>query len=280
MVRQMPKQPDREEFTDEMLMAYVDGEMDVRDRERLSERLAQDAGLRERLDVFSTTDRSLGRHYDDVLNQPVPPHLLDLVRNADVKQRPAGLMQRIAARLRGDAGLFAAPRLGLAAASTTAALVVGIGLGTWLNSGPRAPSADRLALLSIEDNHLWAHGALEDALERVGSGESKSWEETPGEAGKIVPVLTFKDRAGQFCREYAVTASREASAVGIACRRDTGKWSIEIHTAQPADATGAAPFRPASGRGIERLNALMTEMSDGEPLTLDQEEAAIRNDWR
>lgn len=280
MVRQMPKQSDSEDLTDEMLMAYVDGEIDVKDRERLSERLAQDAELRKRLDVFNTTGRSLGRHYDDVLHQPVPPHLLDLVRNADVEQRPVGLMQQIAARLRGRGGLFAAPRAGLVAASVAAALFVGVGLGTWLNSGAIVPSADQVALLSIENNHLWATGALEDALERVGSGQSKSWEEAPGQSGKIIPVLTFKDRAGQFCREYAVTGSPEASAVGIACRRDTSKWSIEIHTAQPADATDAAPFRPASSGGIERLNALMTEMSDGDPLTLDQEQAAIGNGWR
>ena len=275
----MPKQRDSEEFTDEMLMAYVDGEIDAKDRERLSEQLAHDTELQHRLEAFSATGRSLGRHYDDVLNEPVPPHLLDLVRNADVGTRPTSFMQRIAARL-GGGGAFTTPRFGLAAASAAAALVVGIGLGTWFRDGPVTPAASQFALLSIENNHLWARGALEDALERVGSGQSKSWEEASGAAGNIVPVLTFKDRAGQFCREYAVTGSPEASAVGIACRRDTGKWSIEIHTAQPADATGADTFRPASSGGIERLNALMTEMSDGDPLTLDQEEAAIRNEWR
>ncbi len=276
----MPKQRDSEDFTDEMLMAYVDGEIDAAQRERLSERLAEDAELRERLKVFRETDRSLNRHYDDVLHQPVPAHILDLVRNADVKTQPEGLIQRIAARLRGRPGAVSGPRMRWVAASAAAALAVGIGIGTWLDTGPVTPAGDRFALLSVNNNHLWAQGALKDALERVGSGDEKSWEAAPGETGKIYPVLTFKDRAGQFCREYAVTASPEASAVGIACRRNTGRWSIEIHTAQPADASGGAPFRPASSGGIERLNALMTEMSDGDPLDLDQEEQAIKNGWR
>lgn len=276
----MPKQHDSENITDEMLMAYADGEIDAEQREHLSERLAHDAGLRKRLEVFRETDRTLSRHYDDVLHQPVPAHLLDLVRNADVKTQPEGTIRRIAAWLRGNAGTSAAPRVGWAAASAAAALAVGIGIGTWLESGPVTPAGDRFALLSVDNNHLWAQGALKDALEQVGSGDAKSWEAAPGETGNIYPVLTFRDRAGQFCREYAVTASPEASAVGIACRRDTGQWSIEIHTAQPADAAGGAPFRPASSGGIERLNALMTEMSDGDPLDLDQEEQAIRNGWR
>ncbi|MGI9385185.1 MAG: hypothetical protein ACR2PO_18685, partial [Methyloligellaceae bacterium] len=87
---------------------------------------------------------------------------------------------------------------------------------------------------------------------------------------------TFKDKTGRYCREYAVAGTPEASAVGIACRDKMNRWSIEIHTAQAEGGT----FRPASGGGIERLNALMGEMSAGEPLDLDQEEAAIRKGWR
>ena len=94
-----------------------------------------------------------------------------------------------------------------------------------------------------------------------------------------MPVQTFQDRTGRYCREYAVTAAPGAGAVGIACRNNTTRWSIEIHTAQRSGTKGTQSYRPASGKGIARLNALVAEIREGDSLDLDQEEAAIRQGW-
>ena len=263
--------------TDETLMAFVDGELDAGECRRVEQALERDPSLRDRLQAFERTGRGLGDLYAQPLNEPVPAHLLELVRGAELREREPGLLERLSDRLRASLADLAMPQPGWASAAAAAGVfAIGLSMGLWLQDRPSGPSADRYALLGIEDNHLWARGALQDALEGVASGSSKSWVVGSNGEGTVVPVLTFKDKTGRFCREYAVAGTPEASAIGIACRTAKDRWSIEIHTAQPTESV----IRPASGGGIERLQALMSEMSAGEPLDLDQEESAIRKGWR
>lgn len=270
----------REDITDEMLMAYADGELAPEERQRISDALEQDADLRARLQIFERTGRQLGQLFDQPLNEPIPAHLLETVRGADVRQDnlyEQGPLERLVTRLRDSIADLSSPAAGWATAGVAAMVfTLGLSVGLWFQNSPGQLSGSRTALLKIEDNHIWAQGALRTALEGAASGESRKWP-APNASGTVIPVLTFKDKAGRYCREYAVSGTPEASAVGIACRNSADHWSIEIHTAQSPEATA---ITPAAGAGIERLSALMTEMSNGDPLDLDQEEAAIRNRWQ
>lgn len=267
-----------QDYSDEMLMAFADGELELRERERIEAALETDSALRERLRVFEETGRTMGALFKEPLEAPVPAHLLELVRSADVAP-PAPEGESMWARLSKGFGDLLTPQLGWAAVAATAVFAVGLSLGLWLQDTPSGVG-ERHALLGIENNHLWAEGSLKQALETVSSGESRAWSGPSDAAGTIVPVLTFKDKTGRYCREYAVTGAPEARAVGIACRQGDGRWSIEIHTAEATDPGAPGTFRPASGGGIARLQALMTEMSAGEPLDLDQEGAVLRGGWR
>ncbi len=265
------------DITDETLMAFVDGELEAGERQRVAAALEHDADLRARLQVFEQTGRELGALFDQPMNEPVPSHIEEMVRRAPLGQRPVSPLERIATRLRDTIGELSGPAASWATAGVAATIfAVGLSVGLWFQNLPTGISTDRIALLNVEDNHIWAQGALKTALETAASGEEHKWP-TGSNGGTVVPVLTFKDKTGRFCREYAVAGTPEASAVGIACRTDAARWSVEIHTAQSTEAQSIAP---ASGTGIERLNALMTEMSEGEPLDLDAEEAAIRKGWR
>lgn len=265
------------EISDETLMAFVDGELASDERQRVEKALEEDAALRDRLQIFERTGRSLGALYDQPVNEPVPSHLVEMVRNASIKEPEPAPLERLATRLRDSIANLPSPAAGWATAAAAAVVFsIGLSVGLWFQNVPTGVPLDQQALLKIENNHIWAQGALRDALETAPSGDSRHWP-TAKDDGTVVPVLTFKDKAGRYCREYAVSGTPEASAVGIACRDDADHWSIEIHTAQSPDATSISP---AEGTSIERLGALMTEISTGDPLDLDQEETAIRDGWR
>lgn len=270
----------RRDITDETLMAYADGELAPDERQRVADALENDADLRARLQIFEQTGRELGHLFDQPLNEPVPPHLIEIVRGAETRQDSAhdpGPLESLVKRLRDTIADLSSPAAGWATAGVAATVfALGLSVGLWFQNSPGQQAGARLALLKIEDNHIWAQGALRTALEDAASGESRTWP-AAGKSGTVVPVLTFKDKTGRFCREYSVSGTPAASAVGIACRDSADRWSIEIHTAQTPEATA---ITPAAGAGIERLNALMTEMSKGDPLDLDQEETVIRNGWQ
>lgn len=261
-------------------MAFADGELTPDERMKVEDALQRDDTLRRRLRVFERTGRALGVLYTETLDQPVPAHILERVRAAKVEAGTPGPLERMAERLRAGLGALSLPGHRWATASVAAGLFIGgLALGVWLERDPAQMTADRHPLLSIESNHLWARGALQETLERVSSGDAGVWSGVADRGGRIVPVLTFKDKTDRYCREYAVTGTPEAAAVGIACRGDKGRWSIEIHIARPTGEEATATFRPASGVGIERLNALMAEMSAGAPIDMDREDALIRAGW-
>ena len=63
------------EFTDEQLMAYVDGELDEQTCHRIEAAL-DDHDLAARINTFASTRELSFNAYQHILNQPVPPRLL------------------------------------------------------------------------------------------------------------------------------------------------------------------------------------------------------------
>lgn len=270
----------QEDFTDEMLMAYVDGELDAAERDRLEQALEQDEGLRSRLNVYQETGRELSGLFSQPMDEPVPPHLLELVRSAKIeppKQSPAEHAASPLSRFL-SAILPASPRGAMAMASI-ATFAIGLSIGVLLQgSGPEGVGT-HTALLEVQDNQVWARGELKTALETLVSGHIlKATDEDQVEL-TVAPLITFKDKADRFCREYAVGGSPEAAATGIACRDSQGQWIVEAHLAHTEPNPGSDEFLPASG-GASSLEALMAGMISGEPLTLDDEEASIGTEWR
>ncbi len=266
-------------FTDEMLMAYVDGELEPDQRQRLQDAMESDPSLRDRVEVFGRTGRDLASLFDQPMNEPVPAHLLDLVRGAKVEPHRTGVFERgrdwCKTFLSG--GMIPAPR-GVMAAASVATFAVGLSLGVVLQNGGSQAPGDRIALLEVRDNQVWARGVLKDALETLVSGDILAASE---DANLVVAsLLTFKDKSNRFCREFAVGGSPEANATGIACRHQSGQWVVEAHLAHTRPDPDSDTFLPASGKGAGSLEALMTGMISGEPLSLEEEEASIEGMWK
>jgi hypothetical protein len=70
--------------------------------------------------------------------------------------------------------------------------------------------------------------AIQQALETMLSGEQVSWQsERKDYKGTVEPLRTFRDKSGQYCRDYAETfddGTRLYRVAATACRSRDGKW--------------------------------------------------------
>ena len=62
-------------LSDEVLMAYADGQLDASERARLKELIAQDPEASARLEVFQATGQGLASMFDEHMNSPLPEKL-------------------------------------------------------------------------------------------------------------------------------------------------------------------------------------------------------------
>ena len=64
---------------DDILMAFVDGELDAAEQARVGRAIDVDAGLRERLETQHRLGVRLADHYDPIAREDVPEHLREIV---------------------------------------------------------------------------------------------------------------------------------------------------------------------------------------------------------
>jgi anti-sigma factor RsiW len=156
-------------LSDEILMAYADGELDPAEGARIESLLANDPALRERLKIFTETGRGLALLFEDHLRAPMPPRFKPFA--SPIGEEPR-IVSAIAQRLR-NATLFARLKnlvkpensgFRLAFASTIA-LIVGIGLGASLLHDRNGAGEPLSHFVQIRPDRHIACGSLRQLLE-------------------------------------------------------------------------------------------------------------------
>ena len=207
-------------FSDETLMAYADGELDVATRAAVEAAMATDPQLAQRVARHRALRGRLRAALDPVLDEPLPERLLASVHGAPAQRRADNvipLKPKAAPR-------WSWPQWGAIAAS----LVGGALLGPLLLRTPAG------AVLVSRDGQVLASGALARALtEQLASNQP------PGAPVQI--GVSFRARNGDYCRTFVL---RDKSALaGLACRGHQA-WRLEVLAQNPARRARAA--RPAS----------------------------------
>lgn len=230
--------------TREIIAAYADGELTPLQRAEVEAAIDADPVLAEQVARHRALKARLGDHFAPIMEQPVPARLQALLETGSGSGEAVSLAA--ARQKRGLAPVVR--RWGPIAGPALAASLV---LALWQPwQGGRVPEgyADgRLA--AALDTQLVASQGLE-AQPRI--------------------LLTFRDRAGQFCRVY-----READTGGIACHDQTG-WKIERELGAGLPQT--TEYRQA-GSDTDILAAAQ-EMSDGPALDAVEEAEAKAQGWR
>jgi negative regulator of sigma E activity len=274
------------EFSDEVLMAYVDGELAEHERIRVETALSYDPALERRLHAFRMTRDHLKTAFNKVLYAPVPDHLIRAIERAPVARRspsrPTKVSSLSGSRRTASRSL---PLQQMAAA----AAIVGVAFFGWnylMTSPQGAREEASFDLASFAPEGAAAPQTLAAVLERQSSGVS--WEHRKSPV-KIQPLLTFSSNDGRYCREFLMSGA-VSQVMGLACRSDEGVWSVEalgkVAAITPPDernASQVAPGQVAAAQGSEdrRISKKVGELKSGDALSIrGEEKALIMNGWK
>lgn len=228
-------------ISDEMLMAYADGELHGDQRDAVDAALAQDEALRARLEAHRRLNAKLSAAFDGALTEPLPARLTQAAPPPPASAVIINLSER---RPR-----WTAREWGAMAASIAAGLVLGVGV-----MGRPAP------MIAADSGVLVARGPLAHALDTQLASD---------EAGAVRIGLSFRADDGGYCRTFDLT---EADTSGLACRAGD-KWTLAMVAANPQTEIRTAGAPP------EILAAADARMA-GDPLDAESEARARDGGWR
>lgn len=285
------------EYSDEILMAYADGELDEATARQVARACEADMALKARVDAFSRTGKGLASAFDPILDAPVPRNLIDSIYQSSVSGVAAQAGAQTAGRER-----LSTPRpsawarvgewfddllsggriggrqgLGALAASSVLALVFGTALGWGIHQGRFMPPADDIALVRVVDGALQASGGLATLLETAESGSSQAVAGSDG--ARASARLTFRTASGGYCRQYVFSETKGGAYEGIACRGEDGAWVIQVHAPTSTPPPLADVIVPASGVGSPLVEAVADNLIAGDVLGKAEEAKALSARW-
>jgi hypothetical protein len=208
-------------LTQDVLVAFVDGELPADQGAAVEAALNHDAAAREtvrRLQVSARLAANLSR---DGLDEALPLALVEKIQawmRADPKVQARAKNRRI---------MSALP---LALAASIVALIVGANVGYMAHdlfggySRAEAPGSD--AMMSVYEATL--QGALSSD---AAPGQSFGYASSGVGEGRVTLGASFTTTFGAPCREFTRDETRggaQRSAKGIACRAANGSWNVLV----------------------------------------------------
>jgi surface antigen len=196
-----------QQFDELTLSAYIDGELDPTTMHAVEDFLEKDSKARKYvLNVLRTTARLRGA-MNATLHEDVPEHLIAAIRSHPAKKERQRFMRH--------------PFLRMAAAIVL--VVLGFVAGSLLDRQSKVVAPTLTGPLPALYSDV-----IDQALEFNRSGIAKEWQAPQDTlAVTVTPVKTYRDKNGQYFREYRLeiaTAQERRQIKGLAYRAGGGKW--------------------------------------------------------
>lgn len=243
-----------ERMTDEMLMAFVDGELDAETAADIRRALQADAALAQRAAAFRAARDMAREAYADLMAEPAPPSLVAGVlerRPAPGEARPAEVQSNVVA--------FPRRRLMQAALPLAASLALVFGLAGYFIGQRSLP----------EPAGLFGSGVVAQALGETPSGQTRAVH-VGGREARLATLAAYRVEDG-LCRSFTMTGGEAGSGIrGVGCRRG-GAWHVDLAVAHRDDA-----YAPASAGALGSLDAYLDALDAEGPLDAEDEAAAAR----
>ena len=235
-----------DDFSDEDMMAFADGELAPERAARLTAILPDRPDLARRVAMFTRTREVAAESIKVQAAAPVPERLKASVEDMIRKAAPAS------ATITSLRPRKAAPPVSpfrnwtMPIAASFLALVTGV-LGYWLASGG-APAPGYYQVAGIADPELAS------ILSKLPSGGKARLA-----AGEEVSMIASYYRGDQaLCREFTIAQPERGDRLAVACR-GAGTWSIDL--ALRTSSGGADAYKPASS--AETLDAFLNALGAG-----------------
>jgi hypothetical protein len=242
-------------FSDETVMAYVDGELDNATRAALEVAMTTDTDLAERVAREHRLRARLHSEFNPVLREPIPERLLAAANDTSAKGRTGNIIsfKRIPARG------WSWPQWAAVAAS----LVLGVLIAPQLRHEPSEGP------LGIRDGEVLASGVLADALsEQLASNQVAN---APVHVG-----VSFLSRNGDYCRTFMLR--NKGAVAGLACR-EGGSWRLQVLAALDRATSASGEYQPAASSLPPAIEQSVDALIVGDPLDAKGEAAARRKGW-
>ena len=265
------------EDREELLLAYLDGELEGAELARAEQLIKGDAEARAFVERHRMLGDQLRQAFQTPMEEEVPERLLQPFAE-QTEERTSETVVAFPANRR-----QAAPRrwTELAMAASIALCVGGV-VGLSLDLGPGGLESSRpLHVAGAIDRE----GRLHQVLEQTASFETVSWSDGQAHEATAIPLMSFRTEDGQFCREYEMLVSFQgsvSSTIAIACRGADQGWTDEILVVskQSDDAGEQGGYEAASGAGQAALDGFIAEIMQGDTLSEAEERRLIEDGWR
>jgi negative regulator of sigma E activity len=248
-------------FSDEVLMAYADDELDASTRASVDAAMASDPEIARRIARHQALRSRVHSAFNKVVDEPVPARLLQAVRGEAAGSRTSNVTPLRGRPMREQIRSRSWPQWTAIAASLIVGVIAGrltlMGTG---NSGPVVMRGDRML----------ASGPLAAALSNQLAGAQSA-----GDPARI--GVSFRSKSGEYCRTF--TLSQPTMLAGLACRgRDAWQVSVLAHTELTDGNSGA--YRQAASSMPAAVVAAVGARIAGEPLDRPAETAARARHWQ
>jgi anti-sigma factor RsiW len=253
---------DQDDSDDELLGAYLDGELEGEGLAALEVRLAQEERLRARLSSLREADLAAQVALGGPLEE-TPARFAQMVLST--RDMPAAAVEKgVVVPMTRRLAMVDVWKLPLAAGL---ALAIGAGGGFFAAHREAIPVA-YVVLGGEVRQELAAH------LETAASAQRYA---LPGDA-EMFPIASYRAPDGTVCREFSLSSARE-NAHAVACRTAEG-WRLEV-ASSVAQTTGAeGGFAPVSSEVDPAIDAALDRLGVGAGMSATEESKAIASGWR
>ena len=233
-------------LSDEILMAFADGELDEPIAAAVAKAMAEDPGTARRIVDFQKSRRLMRSAFSEALMPEVPPALQAAVSAQieayEAKERRAA--HEVPRRVRKRS--FGLNRVSCPWPWQPPSPSSHAGIGYWAGGQGNQRTDDLMARLEDPATHR--------ELSRMASGD-----EVDLPFGRLRVISSYRLGNGALCREFRLTLATEV-AEAVACRRNG--WNVTFALA--GDAAADAGYVPSGGE--DPMAAYLQAVGAGHPL--------------
>jgi hypothetical protein len=255
-------------ISDETLQAYVDGELDVAEKDRVEAAARTDAALARRIQAQRRLREQLIGAFSDLVAEPPPDALLEAIRSPG---STAPVLNLGEARSRRASAAKPSPRPSAWRRwGAVAACLILVAAAAMFRFAPNG-AAPGGPMIGGPPGTMVAGGVLATALDQ----QLASTGAQPGQTVRI--GVSFKSTDGRDCRTFEIT--KGAGLAGLACR-ERASWRIRMALASPASASSGTAYRQAGSQTPPPILTAVDRLIDGAPFDAKTEAAARAKGWR